>query len=97
MQLAGHGARRAHEGEKAEQGFRTILTGPQHPPYAAFCPAPGHQIGFNAPKVLEAAEVVETIAGRHKAWPDFGEALEIERVIHAIAESAARDARVSLV
>ncbi|MBY6152261.1 Gfo/Idh/MocA family oxidoreductase [Vannielia litorea] len=86
-----------NEGEKAEQGFKTILTGPQHPPYAAFCPAPGHQLGFNDLKVLEAAELVETIEGRHRAWPDFGAAMEIERVIHAIAESAAKEARVSLV
>ncbi len=32
-----------NEGDRATQGFRTILTGPAHPPYGEFCPAPGHQ------------------------------------------------------
>lgn len=27
--------------------FQSILTGPEHEPYAVFCPAAGHQLGFN--------------------------------------------------
>src|SRR5690606_31450566 len=42
-----------NRGAAAEQGFKTILTGPLHEPYGAFCPAPGHQLGFNDLKVLE--------------------------------------------
>ena len=60
-----------NEGPAAEQGFRTILTGPAHPPYAAFVPAPGHQLGFNELKVIEAAEFIRAIAGGGRAWPDF--------------------------
>ena len=45
-----------NEGPAATQGFRTILTGPAHPPYGAFVPAPGHQLGFNDLKVIEAAD-----------------------------------------
>ena len=29
------------------KGFKTITAGPEHPPYGAFTPAPGHQLGFN--------------------------------------------------
>ena len=29
------------------RGFRRIEAGPDHAPYGRFCPAPGHQIGFN--------------------------------------------------
>jgi predicted dehydrogenase len=85
-----------NEGERATQGFKTILTGPAHPPYGAFCPAPGHQLGFNELKVIECAALLRAIAGE-AADMDFTEALKIERVIHAIAESArAGGARVSL-
>ncbi|NBC96748.1 MAG: hypothetical protein GVY27_10385, partial [Deinococcus-Thermus bacterium] len=36
-------------------GFRRIEAGPAHPPYGAFCVAPGHQLGFNDLKAIEVA------------------------------------------
>jgi predicted dehydrogenase len=86
-----------NEGDTAEQGFRTILTGPAHPPYAAFVPAPGHQIGFNDLKVIEAAALLRTIAGGPACWPGFAEGLEIERIIHGAAEAARGGQRVHFV
>lgn len=84
-------------GPVAEQGFKTILTGPAHAPYAAFCPAPGHQLGFNDLKVIECAALLQAIAGGVQAHPSFDAALQIERVIHAIADSArSGGARVAL-
>lgn len=80
-------------GSKAEQGFKTILTGPAHPPYGEFCPAPGHQLGFNDLKVIECGDLLRAIAGLAPACPDFSDALEFERVIHAIAASAADGGR----
>jgi len=79
-----------NDGPAATQGFRTILSGPAHPPYAAFGPAPGHQLGFNELTVIEAADVLRAIAAGERPYPDFGHALAFERVIHAIAR-AARD------
>ena len=32
--------------------------GPAHSPYCAFCPAPGHHLGFNDLKVIEVAELL---------------------------------------
>ncbi|MEH7827030.1 Gfo/Idh/MocA family protein [Gemmobacter denitrificans] len=77
-----------NDGPRAEQGFKTILTGPAHPPYGAFCPAPGHQLGFNDLKVIECGRLLQGIAGIAAAEPGFDAALQIERVIHAIADSA---------
>ena len=77
-----------NRGPLAEQGFKTILTGPAHAPYDRFCPAPGHQIGFNDLKVIEAAEFLRAIAGVQPCWPDFAAGYEIERAIHAMADSA---------
>lgn len=77
-----------NRGPAAEQGFKTILTGPAHPPYGRFCPAPGHQLGFNDLKVIEAAEFLRAITGAAPCWPDFAAGYQIERVIHAMADSA---------
>ena len=81
-------------GPKAEQGFKTVLTGPEHPPYGNFCPAAGHQLGFNDLKVIEAAELLTAIRDGRAAHPDFTEALEFEKVIHAVAKSARTGSRV---
>lgn len=85
-----------NEGPAAQQGFRTILTGPAHPPFGAFCPAPGHQLGFNDLKVLEAGAFLRWVGGGEKSSPDFSEALEFEKVIHAVARSAREGRRVEI-
>ena len=85
-----------NEGPVAEQGFRTILSGPAHPPYAAFTPAPGHQLGFNDLKVIEAAELLRAIADGAPAYPDFRAALGFERVIHAVDRAGREGARVTV-
>jgi predicted dehydrogenase len=76
------------EGAEGTRGFRTILTGPLHPPYDRFCPAPGHGLGFNDLKVMEAAHFLRVITAGETPLIDFARGLYIERVIHGIAESA---------
>jgi len=71
----------------AEQGFRTILTGPSHPPYDRFIPAAGHGLGFNDLKIIEAHELLKAIAGQEARVIDFAQGLEIERTVHAMARS----------
>jgi predicted dehydrogenase len=76
-------------GDKSFDGFRTILTGPSHAPYGKFCPAPGHQLGFNDLKTIEVWNFLKAIADGTPSYPDFQAALEFERVIHAMDRSAA--------
>jgi predicted dehydrogenase len=76
------------EGPKAERGFSTILTSPDHPPYGQFCPAPGHQLGFNDLKVIEAAHLLACIRGEETPCVDFAGGLDIERTVHTMAQSA---------
>jgi predicted dehydrogenase len=83
-------------GKPGRDGFRTILAGPDTPPYGSFCPAPGHQIGFNDLKTIEVAHLVAAIAGKEKASPDFREAYEVQRVIIAAIRSAAERAWVAI-
>jgi len=75
------------DGPKARQGFKTILTGPEHPHYARFNPAPGHTLGFQDQKTIEAAALLDMIEGRDSSGVGMNEALEIEQCIHAMAGS----------
>lgn len=73
-----------------EAGFTRHLTGPAQPDFAAFCPAPGHNFGFNEQKVIEARDLLAAIAGGPACGPDFAAGLEIENIIHAMAASNGR-------
>lgn len=70
------------------EGFKTILAGPQHDSYKEFCPAPGHQLGFNDIKTIEVKALITALAGGKAFMPDFREAWEIQRVVDAIVQSA---------
>ncbi|HZH10857.1 MAG TPA: Gfo/Idh/MocA family oxidoreductase [Microvirga sp.] len=73
---------------KETQGFRTILTGPQHPPYDRFIPAPGHGLGFNDLKIIECRELMRRIAGESAHLIEFEDGISIERTVDAMARSA---------
>lgn len=78
------------------QGFRRILLGPDQPDYAAFCPAPGHGLGFNDLKVIEMRDLVAAIVLETPAWPDFAAAARIDAVTAAMAESYHRSGWVNV-
>lgn len=80
----------------AEQGFRTILTSPNHPPYDKFVPAPGHSLGFNDLKIIECRQLLNLIEGKAALAITFEEGLEIERIVHAMARSAAEERWVAV-
>jgi predicted dehydrogenase len=72
------------EGDRpGRAGFKTLLAGPDTPPYGDFCPAPGHQLGFNDLKTIEVAHLIDSLASGRPASPDFREAYEVQRVITA--------------
>ncbi len=73
-----------------DAGFTRHLTGPDQPDFGAFCPAPGHNFGFNEQKVIEARDLLSAIAGGPPCAPDFAAGYQIERVIHAMAASGGR-------
>lgn len=75
-------------------GFVRHLTGPDQPDFAAFCPAPGHNFGFNEQKVVEARDLLAAIAGQPNVGPDFAAGLKIETIIHAMAASKGRTIRI---
>jgi predicted dehydrogenase len=76
------------DGPVEDQGIKTVLMGPAHPPYEKFVPAAGHQMGFNDLKIVEAHELLNRIAGKPSLTIDFEQGFAIERTIHAIARSS---------
>jgi predicted dehydrogenase len=77
-----------NEGSREDQGFKTILAGPEHPPFAAFGIAGGHTLGFNDTKVIEVAHLLKAIEGKERAFPSFADGIKMERVFNGIDLSA---------
>lgn len=67
-----------------QDGFQRLLAGPNLPGYAAFSPAPGHQLGYNELKTLEVHALIMALAGQGQDGTDFEEAWEVERLAAAI-------------
>ncbi len=72
----------------ALNGFRTILTGPAHPPYGRFSPAAGHGIGFNDLKIIEVAHLLDGLTNNTPLYPAFADAVQVETVIAGMLRSA---------
>jgi predicted dehydrogenase len=83
-------------GSGARAGYRKIESGPAHPPYGQFCPAPGHHLGFNDLKVIEVVGLLEAHAGRGRCMPDFREALEVQKAVEAIQTSSRQRSWVAI-
>jgi predicted dehydrogenase len=81
---------------KDRGGFRTILANASHPPYANFCPAPGHGLGFNDFKVIEIAELMDAIAGGKRVLTDITDGAKVGRIMDAVLDSADKRAWVKV-
>ena len=84
------------EQKPARAGYKTILAGPAHPDYGAFCPAPGHGLGINDLKVIEVRNLLRGIEHGEPFQPDFEEGLRVQQVMAAIEQSSAERAWVDL-
>ena len=78
--------------QAGRRGFRTVFAGPEHEPYGAFCVAPGHQIGFNDLKAIEARDFLHAVAGGPRRGPDFREGYEVQKLVE-LAYRSAREGR----
>ena len=52
----------------ATDGFKTILTGPYHPPYESFLPNGGHSLGYMDVKICELHELLSSIQTDGNVW-----------------------------
>ncbi len=76
------------DSDPATDGFRTILTGPHHPPYSAFLPNGGQSLGYMDVKICELHEILTAIEKDKSVWPNFEDGLAIENVMDAVDRSA---------
>lgn len=84
-------------GQPGRDGFTTICAGPEHAEYGAFCPAPGHQLGHNDPKTIEAKAAIDAAIGRPSMAKDFRAAWTVMCVDDAIRRSHAEQCRADVV
>ncbi|MER6119078.1 Gfo/Idh/MocA family oxidoreductase [Streptomyces sp. A0642] len=72
-------------------GFRRILvTEPEHPYLEAWWP-PGHALGYEHTFIHQARDAVRTIAEGSPPVPSFADGLQVQRVLAAVEESAAKN------
>jgi predicted dehydrogenase len=72
----------------AEQGFRRILvTEAAHPYISAWWP-PGHIIGYEHSFTHQARDLIEAVATGTDPRPSFEDALQVQRVLDAVEQSA---------
>jgi predicted dehydrogenase len=80
-------------GDPLTQGFRRILvTEPGHPYLAAWWP-PGHVLGWEHTFTHEVRDLVTAIAEGTDPEPSFADGLQVQRVLDAVAASAADGSR----
>ena len=73
---------------EAEQGFtRILVTEPDHPYMAAWWP-PGHPIGYEHTFTHEVRDLIEAIGTQTDPAPSFADALQVQLVLDAVAQSA---------
>lgn len=77
---------------KNRQGFRRILTGPEHPDYANFCVSAGHGLGYNDMKAVEVRDLIEGVLAGAPLWPDFRAAYQVNQLCDAV-ELSYKEAR----
>ena len=84
------------EGDDAQQGFRKILTGPDHPDYLPFCQGPGHGTGYQDQIIIEAKDFLTAIETKQNIWPTFREGMEVNRIVKAAIDSSEKRACVDV-
>ncbi|KRV50652.1 dehydrogenase [Wenjunlia vitaminophila] len=81
-----------HRAPGADSGFtRVVVTEPEHPYLQAWWP-PGHALGYEHTFTHQARDLVTAIARGTEPSPSFADGLQVQRVLAAVQDSAARNA-----
>ena len=73
--------------DEAEDGYTTILSGPDHPFHHNFNPGPGISLGYDDLKTIEAYEFLKSVAEGRQGQPGFEQALAVANVQTAMMRS----------
>jgi predicted dehydrogenase len=75
------------DGEAASEGYRRVLSTPQHPFHQNFSPSPANSLSYEDLKVIEAYQFLSSIAEGRQRQPGFSEALAVANVQAAMIRS----------
>ena len=81
---------------EGDRGYETVLVTDEDDPYVDHWWPPGHVVGWEHTFVHENAEFLRSVADGTAYEPDFGDAMAVQRVLDAIAESDETGAWVSV-
>jgi predicted dehydrogenase len=76
-------------GDSADNGFRRILVTEGSHPYLSGWWPPGHTLGWEHTFTHQARDLLTAIADGTQPLPSFGDGLAVQRVLDAVARSAA--------
>ncbi|MEA2267397.1 MAG: hypothetical protein QOC64_7 [Solirubrobacteraceae bacterium] len=72
----------------ADEGYTTIVVGPQHGDFAAFQPGAGVPMGYDDLRVIEAKRFLEAVRDGEQREPGVDEMVACARVLEAIERSS---------
>ena len=75
------------EEDVASEGYRRILSAPQHPFHQNFSPSPGNSLSYEDLKVIETHQFLSSIADQRQSEPGFSQALLVANVQAAMIRS----------
>jgi predicted dehydrogenase len=78
--------------DSGDEGYATVLAGPQHPGFAHFQPGAGVPMGYDDLRVLEAANLLAAIRDGEQRTPGLAEMVATAHVLEAITRSASTGA-----
>ena len=78
----------SNDDKVGRRGYREIVVGPEHETYKAFLPLPNFALGYNESKIIEAAEVIQSIVANKPMWPTFETGHHICQIVDACMESS---------
>jgi predicted dehydrogenase len=78
--------------DNGDEGYATVLAGPQHPGFAHFQPGAGVPMGYDDLRVLEAANLLAAIRDSEQRTPGLAEMVATAHVLEAIMRSASTGA-----
>ena len=83
---------RAQLSDDGDEGYTTILVGPEHPDFGAFQPGAGIAMGYDDLRVIEARTFLSSVLDGVQRQPGVDEMLDCAHVLDAIERSSASGA-----
>ena len=71
----------------SKRGYRKIYNHPNHRWYKNFHPIAGIGLGYNDQKIIEVRELIEAIAEKRPAYPDFRFGWKVNKIVDAVEKS----------